>query len=126
MHSATVNWTRYAESALVAGTAAKKGTASNGVTAITGTSDKPAGIATDAKSAADAAGTGDPSVALTVLGPAVGLAGGTVVPGDSLQVAADGRLVAKSAAGWVVGEAKTGGAIGELIEVLVNIRKEPA
>lgn len=126
MHSATVNWTRYAESALVAGTAVKKGTASNGVTAITATSDKPEGVVTDAKSAADIASTGDPSVAMTVLGPAVALAGGTVVPGDALQVAADGRLVAKSAAGWVVGNAKTGGAIGEYIEILVNIRKEPA
>ena len=44
MHSSTTSVSRYLESAGVAGCAVKKGSASNGVTAITATTDKPAGL----------------------------------------------------------------------------------
>ena len=53
MHSSTVAFSRYLESAGVAGCAVKKGSATNGVTAITSVTDKPAGIIGQTKSASD-------------------------------------------------------------------------
>lgn len=126
MHSANISFSRYAESVLVAGTAVKKGSAANGVTAITATSDKPSGVVQEAKSAADIASGGDPKVGVVKSGIAVLLAASTIAIDDDLQVAADGRFAAKSAAGWVVGTAKTAAAAGEYFEALINIRKEPA
>lgn len=124
MHSNTATFSRYLETAGVAGCAVKKGTASNGVTAITSTSDKPAGLLTESKDAAAIAQ--DAQAGIVVSGMAVGLAGAAVEIDDDLQADATGKLVPKSAAGWVVGKAKTKAANGEYFEILVNIRKEPA
>ena len=65
-------------------------------------------------------------IAVTVSGMTMALAGAAVEIDDDLQVDATGKLVPKSAAGYVVGTAKTKAANGEYFELLVNIRKEPA
>ena len=124
MHSSTVAFSRYLESAGVAGCAVKKGSAANGVTAVTSVTDKPAGIIGQTKSASDIVADGQ--IAVTVSGMTMALAGAAVEIDDDLQVDATGKLVPKSAAGWVVGKAKTKAANGEYFEILVNIRKEPA
>ena len=128
MHSATVGYSRYLESAGTAGTAVKKGSAANGVTAITATTEKPAGLLDlgDVQSKTLAEAQADPVVNLIVAGPAVGLAGAAVAIDDDVVVDATGKLVPKSAAGWVLGKAKTAAANGEYFELYVNIRKEPA
>ena len=54
------------------------------------------------------------------------LAGGSIAFGDALQVDADGDLVVKSAAGYVVGNALEAAASGETFLATINIRKEPA
>lgn len=124
MHSANISFSRYAESVLVAGTAVKKGSAANGVTAITSISDKPEGIVEEAKTSADIGTGGDPTVGVVKSGIAVCLAGASIAIGNDLQVAADGRLVPKTKAGYVVGTAKTAAAAGEYFEALINIRLE--
>ena len=124
MHPSTVTFSRYLESAGVAGCAVKKGSAANGVTAITATSDRPAGLIEESKTSGQA--TADGQIGVVVSGMTVGLAGATITIDDDVQVDATGQLVPKSAAGWVLGKAKTGAASGEYFGILVNIRKEPA
>lgn len=124
MHSSTTSVSRYLESAGVAGCAVKKGSASNGVTAITATTDKPAGLIEQTKTSGDVAN--DASIAVITSGMTIGLAGAAVEIDDHVVVDAAGKLVPKSAAGYVVGTAKTAAANGEYFELLVNIRKEPA
>ena len=124
MHSSTTSVSRYLESAGVAGCAVKKGSASNGVTAITATTDKPAGLIEQTKTSGDIAADG--SIAVITSGMTIGLAGAAVEIDDHVVVDAAGKLVPKSAAGYVVGTAKTKAANGEYFELLVNIRKEPA
>lgn len=124
MHTANIAFSRYAESVLVAGTVVKKGTAANGVTAITSISDKPSGVVQEAKLAADILSSGDATVGVVKSGIAVLLAGAAITIDDELQFADDGRLVPKFRAGYVIGTAKTTAAAGEFFEALINIRLE--
>lgn len=128
MRPSTVNISRLAETALTAGYFAKKGTASNEVAAITATTDKPAMLVTSAVSADQVASptTMDRSVGGIVSGHGWAIAGGAVEIDDDLVVDAAGAVVPKSGAGYVVAKAMTKAAAGEGVEVLVNIRKEPA
>jgi hypothetical protein len=118
--------TRYIESAVSAGMAVKKGTAANGVTAITGTSDIPSGIVVEAAVAADYGANGNPHRAVVMAGKTEMLAGTAIAIDDIIVVDAAGKAAVKGGAGWVVGKALTPAANGEFFEILVNIRKEPA
>jgi hypothetical protein len=126
MHSATVSKSRYATAALVGGAACKKGTAANEVSPIAATTDIPAGIVSNDDVTTANITAGDAAVGVVLAGVTVALAGATVTIDDKVVVAADGRLVPKAGAGWVVGTALTPAAAGEYFEILVNIRKEPA
>lgn len=118
---------RLAENALKAGYAVTKGTAGNEVKAVAATTDKPAGITVNEVLAADIGNVnGDPQVGVVIAGPVPAIAGATVNIDDDVVVAADGRLVPKSGAGYVVGKAMTPAAANEAFTVFVNIRKEPA
>lgn len=122
MHTSTVSVSRYLESAGVAGCAVKKGSASNGVTAITATTDKPLGLIEQTKTSADIAADG--SIAVIKSGMTIALAGAAVAVDQDVVVDATGKLVPKTVAGYVVGQAKTAAAAGEYFEILVNIRYE--
>ena len=113
--------------AFTAGKAVKQGTASNEVTAIAATTDIPLGLYVSPENVT-AAETNAMTIAgaVAVLGPSKGLAGASVAAGDSVVVDADGDLVPKAAAGWVVGTALSPAAAGEYFDILINIRKEPA
>lgn len=128
MRPSTNTVSRFAESALVDGAFAKKGTASNGVTAIAATTDKPAGLVQNAVSAGQVAApdVSDRSVSLVVSGHGWAIAGAAIEIDDDLQVTAAGLVTPKSGAGYVVGKALTKAAINEAVEIFVNIRKEPA
>ena len=118
---------RLAENAVKAGYGVTKGTASNEVKAVTATTDKPAGIALNEGLASEIGNVnGDPQVGVVISGPCPAIAGASVNIDDDVVLAADGRLVAKSGAGYVVGKAMTAAAAGEAFTVFVNIRKEPA
>lgn len=129
--SATTIVSRMAASAtaFTAGKAVKKGTASNEVTPITGTADKPMGIGNETLTIADTTASATVNGAnqgVIVSGPTMALAGATIAVDDHVVVDATGALVVKSAAGYVVGQALTAAASGEYFQILVNIRKEPA
>jgi hypothetical protein len=70
------------------------------------------------------AGTNELTVVTS--GVAECLAGGNIAFGDALQVDADGKLVPKTASGYVVGNALKAAASGETFLATINIRKEPA
>lgn len=111
--------------AFTVGRAVKQGVASNEINAISATTDIPLGIMqgesfTAAETLASTRANG-----VVVQGVCQALAGAAIAAGDSLVVDADGDLVAKTVAGWVVGTALTPAANGEYFSVLVNIRKEP-
>lgn len=119
-----------ANTAFAVATAVKQGTASNEVQPVSGASDVPLGIYVG-----DEAFTAAQTLAMTlsgaicVSGECFALAGtGGVAAGAHVQIAADGSLVAKSAAGYVVGESidNQAAAAGEFFKLNVNIRKEPA
>ena len=113
--------------AFTAGKAVKQGTASNEVTAIAATTDIPLGLYVSPENVT-AAETNAMTIsgAVAVGGPTKGLAGAAVAAGDQVVVDADGDLVPKAAAGWVVGTALSPAANGEYFDIFVNIRKEPA
>lgn len=125
---ASVTTPRLAEAAVRVGVAVKKGAAPNGVVPIALASDRPAGITMSEVLAADitAGINGDPQVGLCVAGPCQAMAGAAVAIDDDVVVDADGDLVPKAGAGWVMGKALTSAANGEAFTLLVNIRKEPA
>lgn len=107
------------------GRGVKLGASSNSVQPVTAATDKPAGIlARDPDISLD--GLSADKVGLVVAGPTSGLAGAAVAIDDDVVFDATGKLVPKSGAGWVVGKAFTAAASGELFELNVNIRKEPA
>jgi hypothetical protein len=122
MHSSTVTFSRYLESAGVAGCVVKKGSATNGVTAITSVTDKPVGIIGQTKSASDILADGQ--IAVIVSGMTMALAGAAVVIDQDVVVDSTGKLVPKTVSGYVVGKAKTSAVAGEYFEILVNIRYE--
>lgn len=126
----TISRLLQANKAFVIGTAVKQGTASNGMQPIAATTDVPLGIYSS-----DEAFTAAQTLASTINGPCVvhgstyALAGvGGVAAGAHVVIAADGTLVAKAGAGYVVGESidNQPAAAGEFFLLNVNIRKEPA
>lgn len=122
--NATTTVSRFATAVVASGYGVKKGTAPNEVSPIAATTDKPAGIVDTGVDAAML--LVDPTVGVVISGPAWAIAGAAVAIDDHVVLAADGRLVPKSVAGYVVGTATTSAAAGEGFELLVNIRKEPA
>lgn len=128
VNKATVSTPRLAESAVRVGVAVKKGTAPNGVVPIALVTDRPAGITLNEVLAAEitAGVNGDPQVGICVSGPCMAMAGAAVAIDDDVVVDADGDLVPKSGAGWVLGKALSSAGNGEAFTLLVNIRKEPA
>jgi pseudouridine-5'-phosphate glycosidase len=119
-----------ANQAFAPGIAVKQGAASNEAQNVAATTDVPLGIYVTPESVTAAATQASTiSGAICVAGECMALAGvGGVAAGAHVVIAADGSLVAKAAAGYVVGESidNQAAAAGEWFKLNVNIRKEPA